>query len=166
MRLFFFVVALLVSGCAVDSVGRHYPATPFGHSDTQTRAVPPVQEGSDYSSGGGSHGDEPPCTFFQGYTDSYGQYVPPFYKCQENSIYPTGSINQCHWVSSYYRSDGVAVSGHYRCKYNIPTSQHDYTGRKAAPPDSSYEYRGPIRVRGYYRKDGTYVRPHTRRRSR
>jgi hypothetical protein len=37
-------------------------------------------------------------------------------------------------------------------------------GAAASSITSSDSPRGPIQVKGYYRKDGTYVRPHTRKR--
>ncbi|MNY49791.1 hypothetical protein D3C86_1852470 [compost metagenome] len=50
----------------------------------------------------------------------------------------------------------------------------DYSGSYATPNASSsysvpgalstYSAPGPVHVKGYYRKDGTYVRPHTRTR--
>ena len=39
------------------------------------------------------------------------------------------------------------------------TPTQSYSGDEAG----GYDDRGRVHVRGYYRKDGTYVRPHTRR---
>lgn len=43
-----------------------------------------------------------------------------------------------------------------------PDDRSSYSAR----PSSSYSGGGSVRVKGYYRKDGTYVRSHTRRRRR
>jgi hypothetical protein len=93
------------------------------------------------------------------------------------------------WVAGYYRDDGTYVPGHYRTfpdsnlannwstagNHNPVTGERGTirppgsvvlsdrglgTGSRALPTASS----GRVRVRGYFRKDGTYVRPHTRRR--
>ena len=44
----------------------------------------------------------------------------------------------------------------------IPDYYPDPPARSAAPRSAG----GPVQVRGYYRRDGTYVHPHTRRRPR
>lgn len=85
------------------------------------------------------------------------------------------------WVAGHYRGDGVWVPGHYRTSPNATTNDNWTTlgnvnpvtkeagtlskeaGRLSPSRSRSYSS-GTISVRGYYRKDGTYVRPHTRRR--
>lgn len=75
------------------------------------------------------------------------------------------------WVNGYFREDGTWVQGHYRSAPDTnavvsrgytppikPTGGSTYSG---GTHSSGY---GPIPVKGYYRKDGTYVRPHTRKR--
>jgi len=47
-------------------------------------------------------------------------------------------------------------------RYSSDYSGKSYSGSKYA--NKSYSGGGSVRVGGYYRKDGTYVRPHTRRR--
>lgn len=53
------------------------------------------------------------------------------------------------------------------CAYDPPLPNTNYgVGDYYRSIDSDapcvYGYCGPVHVRGYYRKDGTYVRPHTR----
>lgn len=56
----------------------------------------------------------------------------------------------------------------YYTKYKNKTSKNTTTSYKPSPvykSNSQYKKRstgGTVNVRGYYRKDGTYVRPHTR----
>lgn len=79
-----------------------------------------------------------------------------------------------HYVDGYYRADGTYVQGHFRTNpddsfwnnYSSYGNVNPYTGAVGTRlPSSSYRSSsGTISVRGYYRKDGTYVRPHTRRR--
>jgi hypothetical protein len=76
------------------------------------------------------------------------------------------------WVNGYFREDGTWVQGHYRSTPNNSTvaSSGYKPAIKSNPGGSTYSGRtssngyGRIPVRGYYRKNGTYVRPHTRRR--
>lgn len=61
------------------------------------------------------------------------------------------------------RPECIAVPGTvgiYDCTSAIPPNA-GYTPTYAPAPSG-----GPVHVRGYYRRDGTYVRPHTRRRPR
>ncbi len=77
-----------------------------------------------------------------------------------------------HYVRGYYRRDGTYVQGHRRTNrddsfwnnYSSLGNVNPYTGRvgTATPSYSGYSG-GTTYVNGYYRKDGTYVRGHTRR---
>lgn len=72
----------------------------------------------------------------------------------------------CSWVRPYARSDGTVVSGHFRCA-NQPSGTRLRDSLVTTDSVRKYEYRGgrsggSTYVRGHYRKDGTYVRPHTR----
>ena len=59
--------------------------------------------------------------------------------------------------------ESVDAAGH-RCGGRSAASRPGgYDGYSTAPRSSVYSG-GPIQVRGYYRKNGTYVRPHSRRR--
>ena len=79
------------------------------------------------------------------------------------TVSSTDTATDCSWITGYIRKDGVSVAGHYRCTRNIAsavTSYSNYTGSHR--PSTG----GPVHVKGYYRKDGTYVRSHTRKKSR
>jgi hypothetical protein len=78
----------------------------------------------------------------------------------------------CGYVAAYTKRNGTSVGPFVRCKTYAAATAHmatlagagsgPGTGTGTAPCVSSYC--GPVQVRGYYRKDGTYVRPYTRRR--
>jgi hypothetical protein len=77
----------------------------------------------------------------------------------------TGHIpSGCGYVAAYIRSDGTAVGPFVRCATSLAAASYrtQNATTQSAPCVSSYC--GPVSVRGYYRKDGTYVRPHTRKR--
>lgn len=162
MRVPGLLVFLFLVGCATQS---NYPVYYPGGSSS------PYAQGSLISESTGAIGaatfsgrwDEAPCTLVPGHTNSSGGYVSSAYNCPENSVYATNSTNSCSWVPSYTRRDGTVVSGYKRCAYNIRPTSHTISGNHRSSCVTSYC--GPIQVRGYYRKDGTYVRPHTRRRS-
>jgi hypothetical protein len=74
------------------------------------------------------------------------------------------------WVNGYYRSDGSYVPGHFRT--NPDTSIRDNWSTIGNRNPTTGEWgsvlpttpsSGTTQVRGYYRKDGTYVRSHSRR---
>lgn len=75
------------------------------------------------------------------------------------------STNGCKWVNSYTKKDGSIVNGYYRCNtpYYINSSQISSSNTDAP---CVYNTCGPVHVKGYYRKNGTYVRPYTRSRAR
>ena len=99
--------------------------------------------------------DSATCKFVAGATDDSGVYTPSSYICPKNSIYTANRTNSCVWVDDLGYPDG----GYNRCASNIRPAS--YT--RSVPSPSRYSSGGPVQVRGYYRKDGTYVRPHTRR---
>jgi hypothetical protein len=164
MRVLSLVATLFLVGCATQP---SYPVyQPTGSPSPSAQSSFGAQQR--HRAGATAHPtvpDQTPCQLVVGHTDSSGRYISSYYHCPENSVYTTNSANSCSWVAAYTRQDGTAVQGHNRCARNeLP---HSYR-----PSAASYQrscvtsYCGPVRVRGYYRKDGTYVRPHTRRRSR
>ena len=101
---------------------------------------------------------------------------------QVNQMQATGPIPDVYVIpSSTLGSTGVSasgtslVSGGLTCEgYWSPHANRDRDGdgiecewddRGATSTSGSYSS-GTVRVRGYYRRDGTYVRSHTRRKSR
>jgi hypothetical protein len=78
-----------------------------------------------------------------------------------------------HYVEGHYREDGSYVQGHYKTNsddsfynnWSTSGNVNPYTGRLGTKTPSSERYSGgKTFVSGYYRKDGTYVRSHTRSR--
>lgn len=90
------------------------------------------------------------------------------------------------YVKGYYRKDGTYVKGHYRNYKDTKSgssSSSTYSPSTSSPSTGTFYYYGNTKVinlykgnnywgtanvdelvfvRGYYRKDGTYVRPHFR----
>jgi len=80
------------------------------------------------------------------------------------------------YVNGYYRKDGTYVRGYYRSDHNSNytyTPSYDTSSRRSNTDYTIYLYKGNsyyktvpksnlIFVQGYYRADGTYVRPHFR----
>lgn len=75
------------------------------------------------------------------------------------------------WVAGHYRDDGTYVPGHYRTEpdssiannWSTEGNRNPVTGDlgDVTPAGSGYSS-GSVHVRGYYRKDGTHVRSHSR----
>jgi hypothetical protein len=73
---------------------------------------------------------------------------------------PTG----CSYVSSYLTSDGKFVGPFVRCSTSSSVSAYKVITAGSEPAPCVTSYCGPVSDKGYFRKDGTYVRPHTRKR--
>lgn len=58
------------------------------------------------------------------------------------------------------------VAYHVPASVRIRRAMRDSGSRPAATSTPTSSGSGPVHVRGYYRRDGTYVRPHTRSRGR
>lgn len=76
----------------------------------------------------------------------------------------------CSFVAGYTKKDGTTVSPHIRCKSYSAAIAYRATGSTVAPTSTVISPAsrvtssgGSVSVKGYYKKDGTYVRPHTRR---
>ena len=72
------------------------------------------------------------------------------------------------WVDGYIRSDGIYVPGHFRKKSEKKSDAS--VSSSAISKSTSWKYdgystssSGSTYVNGYYRKDGTYVKPHYRK---
>ena len=86
-------------------------------------------------------------------------------------LFATTLAAQAGWVNGYYRSNGTYVQPYYRSDYG---SLGGSSGPKTMPylggysSSRDYVYRNPyaaqpsVSVHGYFRSDGTYVRPHVR----
>lgn len=131
------------------------------------------------------------CELIPAHVERNGTAVDAAYSCPPSVSAATLKSYGCSWVAGYYSSDGRWVGSHTRCPRSrnastsagSPTASSDPAASAtsttyAAPPASSTlttgasdapcvtGYCGSTNVRGHYRKDGTYVRPHTRSRSR
>jgi hypothetical protein len=108
------------------------------------------------------------CTLQPDHQDSKGQWRPGGYHCDPTPDGRSVLSRQCDLVDAYRRRDGVSVATHLRCRslddlgeYQRLVESQDRSASGSASSDASG---GPVHVRGYYRSDGTYVRPHTRSR--
>ncbi len=96
------------------------------------------------------------------HSTKYPDYYNPFYRP------PVGD----HWVDSHYRSDGTYVNGHHRTdrdnsfwnNYSSKGNFNPYTGTIGQKTPPIYRYSGSTSVNGYFRSDGTHVKPHFRSR--
>ena len=79
------------------------------------------------------------------------------YKCEAAD----GSI----FYSNYQCTDEVVIKTKDEERDTDGNDGYGYSGGYSSGGGSSYGSKG-VSVRGYYRKDGTYVRPHTRSRPR
>lgn len=70
----------------------------------------------------------------------------------------------CSLVSAYVKKDGSVVGPFVRCKSYQDSVAYKAVNDASQPAPCVTSYCGPVSVKGYYRKDGTYVRPHTRKR--
>lgn len=107
--------------------------------------------------------DESPCRFIPGYVSASGEYIRSSFECSENSIYAIDEMNDCSWIPTYKRPNGTSY-GYYRCNYNFSPLKNNNKNSTLSDAPCVGSYCGPVQVKGYYRKDGTYVRPHTRSR--
>lgn len=89
-----------------------------------------------------------------------------------DSTVTTGLPSDCTFVAGYVRKDGNAVSPHVRCRTYSGAEIYYNTSKSVSRTINPHNNSAPcvtsscgsVSVKGYYRKDGTYVRPHSRRR--
>lgn len=102
-----------------------------------------------------------------------GSVLPAGYKCLVTPGDGAYEGNACALIQGFYNREGAYIPSHTRCLHSdalvtYKSASPRYTpftyGVGSAPCVTGYC--GPVNVRGYYRKDGTYVRPHTRSRPR
>lgn len=107
------------------------------------------------------------CTWEGGHTSRDGRSIEDGYRCAGGLSEVTPPANgSCTWVTGYFRTNGNYTSGHYRCssQASLQVNQSSQQAPVAAPKPAATTTRGSNchTVRGYYRKNGTYVRGHTR----
>jgi hypothetical protein len=112
-----------------------------------------------------------PCIYETEHLAADGTVMESGYYCSTFLLSGTGNTNDssyvtskgCSLVNSYIRKDGNTVGPFFRCKtYSDASTYRVLTAGAAAAPCVT-SYCGPIHVNGYYKKDGTYVRPYTRK---
>lgn len=114
----------------------------------------------------------PTCTPLSEEIAQNGHVVAAGYKCSLSDGDGAYAENSCQLISGFYNKAGAYVASHTRCRSNSalikdqsPAGIYSGTASGSVAPCVT-GYCGSVNVRGYYRKDGTYVRPHTRSRGR
>lgn len=115
----------------------------------------------------------PTCLVVSEHVKKDGEVVPTAYRCLNAEAIASVPAGICRSELGYYLKDGTYVPSHQRCElygfrsYLIESAKSIYGsasgGSRSAPCVTSVC--GPVSVKGYTRKDGTYVRPHTRSRA-
>lgn len=104
----------------------------------------------------------------QGFAHAYTLY--PFERLDEFRRYEVEARTAARglWASNATSARGPPTLAQAELaedeKTALPKKTHERHTSSYSPPSNSSS--GTVHVRGYYRKDGTYVRPHTRRRPR
>ena len=129
------------------------------------------------------------CEFQSAHTSAIGIAMPEGFYCLVSAPHArgAGSLSTsamsatatagyvprgCSVVEAYIRRDMTTVGPYVRCASQLSASNYRALNVAAsAAPTAAVApcvtgSCGPINVKGYYRKDGTYVRPHTRSRRR
>ena len=78
---------------------------------------------------------------------------------EDNVVLTSG----CTFFASYIRNDGVQVGPYVRCKTASDMALYKSMTGVYEPSVCAHSYCGQVNVRGYYKKDGTYVRPYSRK---
>lgn len=116
------------------------------------------------------------CTYEGEHLDALGSMMDAGYYCTAflrtgySGQTPTSSnvvsASGCSFVAMYIRKDGTSVGPFIRCKTSADATLYKSAASAvgAEPALCVTSYCGPVHVKGYYRKDGTYVRPHSRKR--
>lgn len=101
------------------------------------------------------------CTFEAAHPLADDSLAPAGYYC--SVFLGTSALAGCTPVAAYTKKDGTRVGPFVRCSSYADAARYTSAnaGSSAAPCVTGYC--GPVHVKGYYRKDGTYVRPYTRR---
>ncbi len=153
-RLFILCFALLVQACASPS----YRQSAFPTPDLASSATEVCTYQSEHFT-------------FDGLKQEAAYYCTPFLRPATNNvnaltINSANVVNSsgCTFVASYTKKDGSLVGPYMRCKSYQEASGYKAITTTSLPAPCITSYCGPVNVKGYYRKDGTYVRPHTRKR--
>jgi hypothetical protein len=155
--IFGLLLAATLSGCAAPPAAPIYAGGSLpGSSYRDSRGVP-----------------APTCLEVSAHIKNNGEFVPASYRCL--TVEPMAGVpaGVCQSVIGYSLKDGTYLPAHQRCElssfrsYLAASGQSAYGSTSASAGGSGNascvtSVCGPVSVRGYTRKDGTYVRPHTR----
>jgi len=92
---------------------------------------------------------------------SDGEKITITYACDMESPVAKNASNACVLIDGERGLEGILARDHFQCKdvvIALPIEQ--------VSPRIWSGAGGTVNVRGYHRKDGTYVRPHTRSKAR
>jgi hypothetical protein len=116
----------------------------------------------------------PTCLVVSRHVKEDDEVVPTAYRCLNPKAIESVPVGICSSELGYYLKDGTYVPSHQRCElygfrsYLAESAKSTYdsaSGDSSSAPCVTSAC-GPVSVKGYTRKDGTYVRPHTRSRAR
>ncbi len=109
------------------------------------------------------------CNYVSQHFREDGRYIAESYLCIQKPSDAFLSLNKCALTQGYYKNDGSYINNHYRCdsidKQPPPERAawlHKLDSLSSPASSAGCVTNCSVRVRGYTRKDGTYVRPHTR----
>jgi hypothetical protein len=138
-----------------------------------TPTAVPVQASGVSTSQYGVTQAAPTCFVVSEHVKKDGEVVPTAYRCFSVDAIANVPAGICRSELGYYLKDGTYVPSHQRCELNgfrsylAESAQSTYgsaSGESSSAPCVT-SVCGPVSVKGYIRKDGTYVRPHTRSRA-
>jgi hypothetical protein len=114
-----------------------------------------------YSATPTSSGVADVCSFEAAHLLADDSLAPACYYC---SVFAgTPALAGCTPVAAYSKKDGTRVGPFVRCGSYADAVRYKTANAGSSPAPCVTGYCGPVHVKGYYRKDGTYVRPYTRR---
>lgn len=113
------------------------------------------------------------CSVVSEHVKKDGEVVPTAYRCLNAEAIASVPAGICRSELGYYLKDGTYAPSHQRCElyrfrsYLAESAKSTYGSASGNSSSASCvtSVCGPVSVKGYTRKDGTYVRPHTRSRA-
>jgi hypothetical protein len=143
-RAFTLCACALLLGCAIPG--------PIGYMQPSASVV--------QTTGGSA---DSVCSFESAHYRADDSLAPAGYYCPVST---SSALGTCTYVAAYSRKDGTAAGPYVRCNSHDEALRYKSAVAASAGADPApcvTGYCGPVHVKGYYRKDGTYVRPYTRR---
>lgn len=134
------------------------PTAPWDYRDAPTPVAPKSEPGKREAKPSSNRARAPPTD------DDVASSDPTVYVTRTGQKY---HVDGCrHLKSRIPMPLSEAIKRYTPCKTCHPPTADTVASIPTTPTVSSYSSGGPVHVKGYYRKDGTYVRPHTRSRPR